>query len=122
MSTSRPAGITSGVLYRGQLNPRGKKLGNAGLGETAMYHLILKYLQQLPHALHEVNGDDDTTAWRCRYSPHSLRATTATLLLDAGEDIRAVQKLLGHAQITTTQIYDKRRKQTTDSASHQLPF
>lgn len=38
------------------------------------------------------------------------RATTATLLLDTGVDIRKVQELLGHRHITTTQIYDKRRR------------
>lgn len=48
------------------------------------------------------------------------RATTATLLLDAGEDIRDVQKLLGHKHVTVTQVYDKRRRGTKDSASHRL--
>jgi site-specific recombinase XerD len=44
------------------------------------------------------------------YLPHSLRATSASLLLGAGVDIRKVQQLLGHRHITTTQIYDKRRR------------
>jgi site-specific recombinase XerD len=54
------------------------------------------------------------------YSTHSLRATTATLLLDAGVDIRKVQELLGHRHVTTIQIYDKRRR--TTSASHEVPI
>ena len=63
--------------------------------------------EKLPESRRKVktkNGEEE----RFAFTPHSLRATTATLLLEAGVDIRKVQELLGHKYVTTTQIYDKR--------------
>jgi site-specific recombinase XerD len=59
---------------------------------------------------------------RCVYTPPSLRATTATLLLDAGVDIIRVKELLGHRHVTTTQIYDKRRWSLKEGASYDMPI
>ena len=112
---------THGPLFRPRASSNSDKLAQRRFHPMGMYHLILEYLRRLPGAVKREATDDRTITPRCIYTPHSLRATTATLLLGGGVEIRKVQDLLGHRHVTTTQIYDKRRISVSESASHVGP-
>ena len=115
------AGISRGPLFRPQLGTGKNTLANRHITEVPIHRIVKGYLEQLPGAMVEEEDGQGDIRKRCIYSTHSLRATTATLLLDSGVDITKVQELLGHKHVTTTQIYDKRRRSTSESASHDVP-
>ena len=116
------AGISSGPLFRPRKGSRTEALAERAMNPVTMYLVIQDYLARLPSAMKEDQLLDGTTRKVCLYTPHSIRASAATILLDAGVEIRKVQELLGHQHITTTQIYDKRRRTTSESASHDMPI
>lgn len=62
------------------------------ISKAAVEKLVKKYLTKA--------GLDST-----QYSPHKLRHTAATLMLQNGVDVRTLQELLGHENLNTTQIY-----------------
>jgi integrase/recombinase XerD len=78
----RPGKFTDIVF----LNARGNKLSRMGI-----WKILDKYIRQ---------ADIKKSA-----SPHTLRHTFATHLIEGGADLRAVQEMLGHESITTTEIY-----------------
>src|ERR1044071_10354222 len=111
------AGLTSGPLFRAQRHARFRQLGSEPMNPRTMWSILKRYLEQLPNATRERELPGGGKVIECVYTPHSLRATAATLLLDSGVDIMEVKELLGHRHVTTTQIYDKRRRAAREGAS-----
>ncbi len=56
------------------------------------------------------------------FGPHVMRATAATNALEHGADIAKVQEWLGHANIQTTRIYDRRHSRTEDSPTFRVAY
>ncbi len=77
------ANIQSGPLFLSKLRKR--------MSARSIWLMLKKHLSQ--------------TTIQLRVSPHKLRHSFATHLLDNGADLRSVQTLLGHANLSTTQIY-----------------
>jgi integrase/recombinase XerD len=90
----------SGYLVRGRL-----ELLRAGEGRAAVFINARGGRLSRQSAWVVMKGAAQRANLGVVVSPHTLRHSYATHLLDGGADVRVVQELLGHASVTTTQVY-----------------
>ena len=95
----------NGALFRPMRNNRTGRLERAITGD-GIYRLVRAYSALLGFEI----------------GAHALRATAATNALDHAADIAKVQEWLGHANISTTRIYDHRRTRPEDSPTFKVSY
>ena len=98
-------GDEAGALFRPVKNNTTKTLCQA-ITPNAVYKLVMAYALELGF----------------KVRPHALRATAATNALDNDADIAKVKDWLGHASISTTQLYDHRKTRPEDSPTFKVNY
>ena len=99
------AADTEGALFRPVRNNRTGRL-NGPITPDGVYKFVRRYALGLG----------------LKIGAHALRATAATNALDHDADIARVQEWLGHANIATTRIYDRRKSKPADSPTFKVSY
>ena len=98
-------GLEPGPLF--QRARKGNRLINEPISGQTIYDIIIRRYKE---------------AGLKRLTPHDLRRTFATKLLENGEDVFLVQDLMGHSSVETTKNYDRRAESAKKKAARALPF
>lgn len=100
-----PMGLTSQQAIADYANNYRNKLGGQEQDQQALF--LNRFGQRLTarSVRNIINKYVELVAITQKVSPHTLRHTFATHLLDGGADLRAVQEMLGHVKLSTTQVY-----------------
>ena len=99
---------SDGALFRCLRRRRNQKA--AGLLPGSVYRNVVMHYAKKLGIFMELLG------------PHALRATAATNALDHGADIAKVQEWLGHSNISTTRLYDRRKTRPEDSPTFKVEY
>ncbi len=101
-----------GPLFRPVKNNRTPEKLNRPLDPASVYRNIIRHYGLTTGIQAEVNG----------LCVHSLRATAATNALSHEADIAKVQEWLGHANVSTTKLYDRRKTRPEDSPTFRVRY
>ena len=98
-----------GPLFRPVRNQRAGHLATALTPGGVYSEVVVRYMDQVG-----ITGEN--------MGPHALRATAATSALEHNADIAKVQEWLGHANISTTRVYDRRGSRPEDSPTFKVVY
>jgi integrase/recombinase XerD len=98
-----------GPLFRPVRNPLAGQTAKALTTGGVYSEVVIRYMRQVG-----IQGDN--------MGPHALRATAATNALENKADISHVQEWLGHANISTTQVYDRRHLKAGESPTFHVSY
>lgn len=85
-------------------------------------HHIMHFMPLSESGIYKLLRTNANQAKVASFTPHDLRRTFATRLLETGADINTVRKVMGHSSVVTTQRYDKRDESELEVATKKIPL